>query len=130
MFIFNLSKAMKYKKNLLPLLFTVLSFLPLAAQTANNYEYMNISVIESLIAAGAGRSRMLITSPDGKTEEVAMSNFFSLGGINFGNISENDQKLLLKFKDLAGKGWEVFQVTAGATDNIFITRYLLRRAKS
>jgi hypothetical protein len=93
------------------------------------YDYMNISVIESLIAGGAGRSRMLITDESGKTSEITMSNFFSLGGINFGNISENDQKLTLKLKELSDKGWEVINSTAGATESIFITRYLLRRPK-
>jgi hypothetical protein len=92
-------------------------------------EYMNISVVESLVAGGLGRSRMMITDENGKTQEVNIANFFSLGGINFSNIAENDTKVTLKIKDLADKGWEISQVTAGATETIFITRYLLRRNK-
>jgi hypothetical protein len=94
------------------------------------YDYMNVSVIESLIPGGAGRSRMLITDENGKSVEFPMSNFFSFGGINFGNIGENDQKTILKLKELNDKGWEVVTSAAGATESIFITRYLFRKPKN
>ena len=93
------------------------------------YDYLNVSVIESLVAGGAGRSRMIVTDENGKSTESSMSNFFSFGGINFSNVQENDQKVVLKLKELSDKGWEVVNSTAGATESIFITRYLFRKPK-
>ncbi|MCU0353860.1 MAG: hypothetical protein MUD08_09020 [Cytophagales bacterium] len=120
------------KKSLIIALFALVAFTNQSfaqAPVVPKQEYMVISVIESLVAGGLGRSRMLITDENGKSNEVQMSNFFSMGGINFSNIEENDVKVTLKLKELSNAGWELATTTAGATESIFITRYLLRREK-
>ncbi len=114
---------------------------------AQKYEFKQVTTIESVIAGGLGRSRMITTDPKGNTDEVKMKNFFSLTGINFGNIRKNDKLVSEKISELGDQGWELTHTstgvysggTAGATIGgtggaasgvgIFITRYLFRREK-
>ena len=109
------------------------------------YEYKQITVIESVVPGGLGRSRMLVNDPNGKLEEIKLKNFFSLVGINFGNIKKNDEKITSKVSELTQQGWELQDVTSGVYSStsvsggsddlgvssnatgIFITRYLLRK---
>lgn len=103
------------------------------APVVPKYEYMQVTTIESLVSGGMGRSRMISTDPNGKLQELPLENFFSLGGINFSNIRNNDKVITDKINELSDQGWEVAQVSTGATDDsgkgIFITRYLMRRPK-
>ncbi len=103
------------------------------APVVPKYEYMQVTTIESLVAGGMGRSRMISTDPNGKLQEIPLENFFSLGGINFGNVRNNDKIITDKINELAEQGWELVQVSTGATDDsgkgIFISRYMLRRPK-
>lgn len=109
------------------------------------YEYKQITVIESVVPGGLGRSRMLVNDPQGNLEEIKLKNFFSLTGINFGNIKKNDNKITSKVSELTTMGWELQDVTSGvysstsvsggdtfgaSTDvtGIFITRYLFRKS--
>ncbi len=47
-------------------------------QTANQKEFMQITTVESALAGGLGRSKMIITNSDGSQEEVDMENLFNL----------------------------------------------------
>ena len=105
----------------------------------SNYEFQQVTTIESVIPGGLGRSRMISSNPDGKLEEKKMKNFFSLTGINFKNVKENDRKISKKIAQMHEDGWEMINVTSGVyssgiTDDlgtggtgIFITRYLFRK---
>ncbi|MFN8417053.1 MAG: hypothetical protein U0U66_12045 [Cytophagaceae bacterium] len=100
------------------------------------YQYMQITTVESVIPMGLGRSRMIASNSAGALEEVKMENFFSAAGINFGNIRFNDKTVTDKIEQLANDGWELEHVNSGVysgNDNnstgIFVTRYILRRAK-
>lgn len=111
-------------------------FMLLASQVlfAQGYEYTQITTIESVVPGGLGRSRMVTTSPDGKLNEEKMENFFSLVGINFGNVQSNDIQIADKLTAMSAEGWELFTVTPGVysadkSTGIFITRYLFRRLK-
>jgi hypothetical protein len=118
------------KRLFIVLLFCWISDAALAqAPLVPRYEYMQVTTIESLIAGGAGRSRMLVTDRSGNAQELPMSNVFSLGGINFGNIKENDKAITVKMNELSEQGWELTETTTAANDNLFITRYLLRKPK-
>lgn len=95
-------------------------------------EYKIITTIESVVPGGLGRSRMIKTDDQGKSEEIKMKNFFSMTGINFGNIVENDQMIAKMLNDLGEKGWELVSITPGVyaadkSTGIFISRYLFKR---
>ncbi len=97
-----------------------------------NTEFLQITTVESVVPGGLGRSRMISTGPDGKIEETKMENFFSLVGINFGNIKDNDQIVTTKLNSLAKEGWELMHVNSGVygadkSTGIFVTRYVFRR---
>ena len=99
------------------------------APVVAKYEYMQVTSIESLVPGGGGRSRMLVTDPNGNAQESQMSNLFSLGGINMGNIKENEKMLVLKMRELSEQGWELTETVNGTNEAIFMTRYLFKRTK-
>ena len=99
-------------------------------------EWLQITTIESVVPGGLGRSRMITRDHKGEMEETKMKNFFSLVGINFNNVRQNDQQITDKLAQLTAEGWELVQITPGvysASDTdaggtgIFITRYLFKK---
>jgi hypothetical protein len=101
---------------------------------AQKYEYLQISAIESVVPGGLGRSRLITTDDKGQLMESNLENFYSMVGINFKNIRNNDAVIMDKVNELADNGWELFLVNSGveSSDNktgIFITRYIFRRTK-
>jgi len=96
-------------------------------------QFMQITTVESVVGGGLGRSKMIITNPDGSQKESDLENLFSLAGINFKNIKENEDKIVRVLKGYTDEGWKVDYVTSftlSPSDNglgIFMTRYLLSR---
>jgi hypothetical protein len=102
--------------------------------TANQKKFMQVTTVESVLAGGLGRSRMIITNPDGSQKESDMENLFSMAGINFKNIKSNEDKLIKILKDYTDSGWKLEQVTSltlsqndSGSGGIFMTRYLLSK---
>ena len=96
--------------------------------------WYQVTVIESVVQGGAGRSRMISQDENGQMEETKIENLFSLAGINFGNVRENDQQITNKITDLTNDGWELYNVAPGVYDGgknggsgIFMTRYLFTK---
>lgn len=103
---------------------------------ANTYEYMTFTTVESIIPGGAGRSRMLTTDEVGVVHVDKINNLYSIVGINFNNISENDKIISNKLNELSNQGWELVSANTGVqssngNDNngIYCTRYTLKRYK-
>lgn len=121
------------KKNLLMLgLFGLLS---LSAIAQDQYEFVQMTAVESVVPGGLGRSRLITTAKDGSMEEIKLENFFSFVGINFGNIKDNDKILASKIEEKVNAGWEIVAITPGVyaadkSTGIFITRYLFKRKKA
>ena len=99
-------------------------------------QYMQLTTVESVLAGGVGRSRMIITNPDGSQKESDLENLFSLVGINFKNIKQNEDKLLKTLKEYTSMGWKLDQVTSltlsqndTGAGGIFMTRYLLSKTE-
>ncbi len=119
------------KKNLF--IFALILFF--ASNTwAQQYEYLQISAIESVVPGGLGRSRLITTDDKGQLMESNLDNFYSMVGINFKNIRNNDAIIMDKVNELADNGWELFLVNSGVESSegktgIFITRYIFRRIK-
>ncbi len=109
---------MKIKYILLSCLFTTILISLLAFKSAEDTPkrilYMQVSTIESIIPAGGGRSKMMITLQDGKQNESDLENLYSIGGINFGNVQSNERAIIEKINQLTAEGWELHQVTSGA----------------
>ena len=96
--------------------------------------WYQVTVIESVVPGGMGRSRMISQDENGQMEETKLQNFFSMAGINFGNVRENDQQITNKITELSNQGWTLYDVTSGVyagngnnSQGIFITRYLFNK---
>jgi len=104
-------------------------------KTVNNKKFMQVSTVESVVSGGLGRSKMIITNPDGSQKESDLENLFSLVGINFKNLKSNEEKVLKTLKTYTDEGWKIDQVTpftlspaeGGGGVGIFMTRYLLSK---
>ena len=132
-------------KNLLPSVVIAMAILAgfsfKSADTSSSstvYEYKQFSTVESILAGGLGRSRILTTDEKGSLVEKDLLNFYSFVGINFGNIANNDRAIVDKINEWTKEGWELMEVTSGSQTNmsqgntnqgIFITRYLFRKSK-
>jgi hypothetical protein len=125
------------KKLFILLAIASLFTIDLSAQT----QYKIVTVVESIVPAGLGRSRIIeekddadsaaatTSRTDGKEsnmddvrrrdlkidnfEETKLLNFFSLGGINFQNVASNDAMITDKLNVLTAEGWELAFVTSG-----------------
>lgn len=120
------------------------------------YEYDIITVVESIIPNGLGRSRIIYSIQDvnleglsdeekksvkrkdirvNSLEETKLLNFFNLGGIRFENIASNDAIVRSKLNAMGEAGWELSFVTSGVesfsgkedVNGIFVTRYVFKR---
>ena len=107
---------------------------------AQQWEYKIITVVESVVPNGLGRSRMIaetqdvdyksattIRTEEGKKksdkkrgeirtktfEETKLLNFYNLGGIRFNNIATNDAMVTAKLNDMSSQGWELAFVSSG-----------------
>ena len=108
-------------------------------QTAGGYKV--ITLVESILPGGLGRSRMIETTTeldynafttsraDGKDSkqsdvdrsdikidafrETKMLNFFSMVGINFQNIASNDALIVSKLNEMDAQGYELAFATSG-----------------
>ena len=94
-------------------------------------KFMQITTIESVVAGGFGRSKMIITKEDGSQEERDMENLFSLTGINMKNIKSNESSIIQTLKTYTDDGWKLqstIPLTLSPSQNgpngIFMTRYL------
>lgn len=125
------------------LVFTLLltGFTNEKSQTVQSYEYEIVTVIESVVPKGLGRSRMLAKSEivdyteattvrmeDGEKdkskkkrseirtkafEETKLLNFYNIAGIRFNNVATNDAMVKSKLNQMAAEGWELVSVVGG-----------------
>ena len=105
------------------------------------YEFETVTIVESLIQNGLGRSRMIskteevdyreattIRKEDGKKEksdkkrseirtlafeETKLLNFYNVAGIRFNNIATNDAMVKSKLNEMSAQGWELVFVASG-----------------
>ena len=111
------------------------------AQTATKSEFKVVTIVESIVPMGIGRSRIIDNKQDvdatlfttervnGKKseqdeisrkdikidnmEETKLLNFFSATGINFQNIASNDAVITSKINAMLLEGWQLTFVTSG-----------------
>ncbi|MDW3208439.1 MAG: hypothetical protein R8N23_01130 [Reichenbachiella sp.] len=127
------------KKLLLSL--SIIALFVFDAQSQSTPSYKVITVIESIVPGGLGRSRLIdgqteiniddfttertdgkkssqsdVSRADAKVdrfEESKLLNFYSLTGINFQNVASNDALITSKLNELTEEGWELAFVTSG-----------------
>lgn len=104
-------------------------------------EWKVVTVVESIVPGGLGRSRMIenmtevnpedfkVSRTDGKTtdkpqprrqelkvdkfDETKLLNFYAITGINFQNIASNDGMIAGRIMELGAEGWKLIFVTSG-----------------
>ena len=123
--------------------------LPVLAQDgssmANETEYKVITIVESIVPMGIGRSRMIENKTEMNTEtystdrtdgkksdqgdvkrkdlkvdeftDTKMLNFYSATGINFQNIASNDALIGARMNELAKEGWTLAFFASGVESN-------------
>lgn len=131
----------------------------MATLTVSAQEYKVVTIVESIVPMGLGRSRIvdaqgtmdvnaLTTVREGKKskqdevdredvkegglnlKETKLLNFYSMMGINFGNVASNDAVIAAKINEVVKEGWSVAFITSGVESDagkddskgIFITR--------
>ncbi len=122
---------------------SLLTIALVVAASAISYaqEFKVITVVESIVPGGLGRSRMVenkgdldinafttertdgkksgqgdIKRKDAKIDKFAESkllNFYSITGINFQNVASNDALISSKLNQMSEEGWELAFVTSG-----------------
>lgn len=112
----------------------ILFLFTVSSSFAQQYEYRIITTVESIVANGMGRSRMVSSneardyrefttsrseednSRNGSDrsdirvkafDETKLLNFYNLGGIRFQNIVANDAVVTSKLNAMAEDGWEL-----------------------
>lgn len=113
----------------------------LALSDISAQEYKVVTVVESIIPMGTGRSRIIESTSDVDVEaattervdgkksdqgdvkrgdlkvdnfkETKLLNFFSAAGINFQNIASNDAMIADKITNLVADGWSLEFVLSG-----------------
>jgi hypothetical protein len=96
--------------------------------TIASREYVVIDALESMVSGGIGRSKGVITYSDGKQEEFELENFYSMAGVNFGNIKGNDKTIITKINQLAKQGYRIVSHSTGGT-GIYCSRIILEKAE-
>lgn len=129
------------RKVLLGLVLVMFAGSMYTAKAQGAKEYKVITVVESIVPAGIGRSRMIENKTDMNIDEFTtertngkksdqgsvkrkaakidrfaeskLLNFYSVTGINFQNIASNDALISSKLNKLIEEGWEIAFVTSG-----------------
>ncbi|RAJ14531.1 hypothetical protein [Olleya aquimaris] len=121
--------------------FISFSFINKPAESAP-VEYKVVTVVESIVPNGLGRSRMISATEDKdykefttlrsddkdkdeknkskrdelrikNYEETKLLNFYNLGGIRFQNIATNDAIMTSKINTMIAEGWELAFINTG-----------------
>ena len=114
-------------------IFLLLGFRPEPEVTA--YQWRQFSTIESVVPGGLGRSRVIISDQGEQEVSKDLLNFYSMTGINFKNVANNDRVIVSTIDEYTMNGWELHTVSTGVNSSsegtggtgIFITRYLFRK---
>jgi len=121
--------------------FIAVAIIAFAQSTLSQSEFKVITIVESIVPGGLGRSRIVdnqtqvnaqdftTTRTDGKDtkqddikrsdvkvdafDETKLVNFFSMVGINFQNIASNDAVISSKINNMLKEGWKLTFVTSG-----------------
>ncbi len=125
----------------LVLVITAIAVAAFAPNAMAQETFKVITIVESIVPAGIGRSRIIENGEEQDAEsmtteryegtdteqrkvrrkdlkvdrfsETKLLNFYSMTGINFQNIASNDAVIEAKINGLIEKGWKLTYVTSG-----------------
>lgn len=103
------------------------------ALKAQNEGIIIVTTVEYLDLLDGGESRLYITNPDGRTEEVPLKGLYSFGGyISEKKINANDSTVAKRLNELQKRGWSILAATASTQPKTetgkppcILTRYVL-----
>lgn len=107
----------------------------MGAQSAMS-QIMTITVVEYTEILYGSESKMFLTYPDGKKEEIQLKGLFEITGlVRPKNLRSNDEIVTKKLNELNEKGWEIKQMVFGVKPEVpnisqascIITRYILQK---
>lgn len=117
-------------------LFLALTAFFLSAAQVAKTQTMIISVVEYMEILYGNDSKMFISYPDGKQEEVQLKGLFEVTGlVRPKHLKGNDEAVMKKLNDLQKQGWEIKHVNMGVRPEVpkssgagcLITRYILEK---
>ena len=113
---------------------SLLATTPAQAQNpAGSFTYQQVTTLESVVAGGFGRSKVIFTPAFKGMAEAPLENLFSLGGINFGNVAKNEESISRLMQTMNDEGFALVQAVPLTSSiqggGIFMTRYIFRKAK-
>ena len=104
-----------------------------AQSVAGSFSYQNVTTIESVVAGGFGRSKVIFTPAFKGLAEAPLENLFSLTGLNMSNVTKNEETINRLMQTLNDEGYVLVQAVPLTSSiqggGIFMTRYIFRKAK-
>ena len=104
-----------------------------AQSVAGSFSYQNVTTIESVVAGGFGRSKVIFTPAFKGLAEAPLENLFSLTGLNLGNVTKNEETINRLMQTMNDEGFVLVQAVPLTSSiqggGIFMTRYIFRKAK-
>ena len=98
----------------------------LSAPALQAQEVTIVTVVES--SSSMSRSRVLVTGPEGRTEQIELKNIWGFGGVNLKSLAENDRIMQALFENLLKGGWRLDNVMpVPGEEGQLLTRYIYSR---
>ena len=80
-----------------------------AQSVAGSFSYQNVTTIESVVAGGFGRSKVIFTPAFKGLAEAPLENLFSLTGLNLGNLTKNEETINRLMQTMNDEGFVLVQ---------------------
>ena len=104
-----------------------------AQNASGSYTYQQVTTLESVVAGGFGRSKVLFTPAFKGMADAPLENLFSLTGINMSNVLKNEETISRLMQTMNDEGFTLVQAVPLTSSiqggGIFMTRYIFRKAK-
>jgi len=127
------------KKTSFILVFALLAGIPLfmalspKAEQPTESKWRVVTVVESVVPGNLGRSKITTMDSDGAATEQDIKNLFSLTGINFKNLQDNNRGITDLLARNTSEGYELVQIVPGnfggdkESQGIFMTRFVFKK---
>lgn len=118
----------------LALLVAIPMFMALSpkAEKPTETQWRVVTVIESVVPGNLGRSKIATMDSNGTATEVDIKNLFSLTGVNFKNVQDNNRGITDFLAKNTAEGYELVEVIPGNfgdnnSQGIFMTRFVFKK---